>query len=95
MSVDIFQINPSLAVLGWFVMEAKAGWMEKSLFRKSNTTPSLFLPNYPLFPESNLHLSVFKMFLTRIKWQTNTATALPLTERWNGNFLFINVHLAS
>lgn len=30
---------------------------------------SQFLPNYSLFPESNLHLSVSKMFLTTVKCQ--------------------------
>lgn len=79
MSTDLSQINPSLAVLGeglgWFFMEAQAGMDGKVTAqngaRKDKTgnssKNSSFLPNCSLFPESNLHLSVSKMFLTRIK----------------------------
>lgn len=72
MSADISQLNPSLAVLGeglgWVFMEAKAGMDGKAQngARKDKTgnssKNSVFLPNYSLFPGSNLHLSVSKMF---------------------------------
>lgn len=69
--------------------------MEQGRTRQATAQKILYFSLIILCSQDQIYICLSpKCFLTTIKCQINTATTLPLTERWNGNFVFINVHLA-